>query len=61
VAPVVGEGGGDVKAPGPMTGPGGTNLGRVVGYDELSCRVDGVGDGHGCRAMPIWRDLGQTV
>ncbi len=43
VAPVVGEGGGNVEAPGPMTGPRGTNLGWVVGYDELSCRVDGVG------------------
>jgi hypothetical protein len=42
VTPVVGEGGGNVDAPGPMPGPGGTNLGWVVGYDELSCRVDGV-------------------
>ncbi len=43
VTPVMGEGRGNVKTPGPMTGPGGTNLGWVVGYYELSCRVDGVG------------------
>ncbi len=42
VAPVVGEGRGNIEAPGPMTGPGGTNLGWVVGYYELSYRVDGV-------------------
>ncbi len=40
----MGEGRDNVKAPGPMkTGPGGTNLRWVVGYYELSCRVDGVG------------------
>ncbi len=43
VAPVVGEGGGNVEAPGPITGPRGANLGWVVDYDELACRVDGVG------------------
>ena len=43
MAPVVGEGGGNGDTSGPMTGPGGTNLGWVVGYDELSCRMDGVG------------------
>jgi hypothetical protein len=32
VAPVVGEGRGNIEAPGPMTGPGGTDLGWVVGY-----------------------------
>ncbi len=35
--------GGNVEAPGPMTSPGGTSLGWVVGYNELSCRVDEVG------------------
>ncbi len=54
MAPVVGEGGGNVEAPGPMTGPRGTNLGWVMGDDKLSCGVEGgrrnQGYGHGSRA-----------
>ena len=43
MAPVVGEGRGNIETSGPMTGPGGTDLGLwVVGDYELACRVDGV-------------------
>ncbi len=62
MAPVVSKGRDNVKAPGPMTGPGGTNQGWVVGHDELSCGVDGVGgeikgvamDAVPCRFGEIW-------
>jgi hypothetical protein len=43
MAPVVGKGRGNVKNPGPMTGPGCTDLGWVVCHNEFPCGVDGVG------------------
>ncbi len=39
---IVGKGRGDVETSRPMTSPAGAQVGRVVGNDQLLCRVNGV-------------------
>ena len=43
VGAIMGESGGEIKTTRAMSGPRGADVGRVVGNDQLACRVDRMG------------------